>query len=190
MASFVSALLFAVLGVFFLFIAGLAGFGLYHTLRSSERSRRYLAESSEDAPLRLEHLSPTLRRLAENTRLLRISLDGPIRDVRDYRHRDLHTTASQDLESFDAMLMDLTRQLADWLHAFEVLAERDRETLSDMGVSTEPIRAALDFEGGAFERRNMVRPGAPPMDQRLQHIVAELGRVEGTMQTAAASPYR
>lgn len=190
MASLLSTLLFAVLGIFFLFIAGLAGFGLYHTLRSSERSRRYLAESPQDAPLRIEHLSPGLRKLAQDTRLLRISLDAPIRDVQDYRHRDLHATASQDLEAFDAMLMDLSRQLGDWLHAVELLEPRDREVLADLGLSVEPIRVAFDFEGGAFERRHMMRPGAPPMDKRLRQIVAELGRIETGLQAAAANPYR
>ena len=188
MVSLLFSLLFAVLGSFFLFVAVLAGFGLFHMLRSSERSRRYLAEAKEDAPLQLDHLSAPLRRLAQDTRLLRISLDGPIREVGDYRRGELQA-ASGDIESFDAMLMDLSRQLADWVQTVERLDERDRNVLIDMGLGVDPIRAALDFEGGAFERRNLMRTGAPPMDQRLQSIVAELDRFEAGLQVAPR-PYR
>jgi hypothetical protein len=87
------------------------------------------------------------------------------------------------------MLMNISRQLADWVNAVDALDEGDRATLADAGLSAEPVRAALDSEGGAFERQNMKGLGRPPMDQRMAAIIAELTRFETSLQTAP-QPYR
>lgn len=177
-------LLILTMGYVFLVVAAWAAYGIYRMVRSSERSRRYLAAAKNDQPLQIEHLSLDLQRLAEETRLLRISLEAPIRDIADYRSGEFAHTASEDLDGFDNMLMDVSRQLRDWVVAVERLPELERNTLSDLGLSEAPIRAALDAEGGAFERRFVNRAGQPPMEQRLGRIVTELGRMEASLQTA------
>jgi hypothetical protein len=173
-----------VFGVFFLFVAGWAAYGIYYVLRTSKRNERYLAAAKDEQPLQLEHLTGGLRRLAQDTRLLRVSLEAPIRDIADFRTGDFHQSAAEDLDGFDNMLLDVSRQLGDWVRTVERLPEQDRDRLGDMGLSVGPIQRAIEIEGGAFERRFVLRPGHPPMDQRLRSIVAELRRFEDSLQVA------
>lgn len=183
MASFLFSLLFAVMGFFFIFIAVCGGYGVYRVLKSSERDRKYLAESREEQPLQLEHLGTDLQRLARETRTLRISLEAPVRDVAELRHGQLNATA-EDLDSFDTMLMNVSRAVADWLVAIDRLGENDRRAMMDQGANPEPIREALTAEGFAFERRNLRRAGAPPLDERLKAIMLELAKVETALQAS------
>ena len=171
-------------GVFFLFVAAWAAYGIYYVLRSSKRSQNYLIASKEEAPLQLEHLSSGLRRLAQDTRLLRVTLEAPIRDIADFRTGDFHQSAAEDLDGFDNMLLDVSRQLNDWVRTIERLPETDRNRLEDMGLSAATVQQAIETEGGAFERRYVVRPGQPPMDQRLGAIATELRRFEDSLQVA------
>lgn len=169
-------------GFFFLFVAAWATYGIYYMLRANRRSQQYLEGGAAEAPLQLDHLSGQLRRLAEDTRLLRISLEAPIRDVNDLRIGDFHQTAGEDMESFDNMLMNVSRMLADWVRGVETLPEPDLNRLGDLGLTPDAVRSALSFEGGAFERRNLNRAGAPPLDERLRAISRELARFETNLQ--------
>lgn len=186
MLAFIVELAFAVLGFFFLLVAVWSGWGLVHMLRSGQKNQLYLRAANEEEPLRLDHLSPGLRRLAGETRLLRISLEAPVREVFELRQGELH----QDLDALDNMLMDVTRQVVDWLDMVNDLSEPDRQTLQDLGVSAHHIRAALETEGLAFERRKLLLPNHLPLDQRLEAIVAELKRVETALQFVSLKPYR
>ncbi len=170
------------LGVLFLLVAAFSAYGIYAMLRSNRRSQQYLESSREEAPLQLDHLSRPLRRLLEDTRLLRISLEGPIRDVVAIRTGEFHQTAGADTESFDNMLMDVTRQVVEWVETAERLGAAERSHLESLGVTPQGIRHVLDAEGGAFERRHLRRPGAPPLDQRLQGLSDELSRIELALQ--------
>ena len=189
MVSLLFSLLFLVMGFFFLFVAAWAAYGVYHMLRQGQRSKKYLAESKDDGPLQIEHLSRGLAKLVQDTRLLRISLEAPIRDVGELRQGEFTQRASEDMEGFDNMLMNVSRQVAEWVHTVERLDEGDRAALEQAGLSTAQVRAVLDSEGGAFERRNILQPGRPPLDQRLVAIATELGRFEAALQ-AAPQPYR
>lgn len=181
--SFLFSLLFAVMGFFFIFIAACAGYGFYRVLKSSERDRKYLAESREESPLQLAHLGFALQVLARETRTLRISLEAPVRDVAELRNGQLNATA-EDLDSFDTMLMNVSRAIADWLVGIDRLSENDRRALLDHGANPEPIRQALTEEGFAFERKNLKRVGSPPLDERLKAIMLELGKVETALQAS------
>lgn len=182
-SSLLFSLLFAVMGFFFIFVAVVAGYGFFRVLRSSERDRKYLAQSKEEAPLQLEHLGAQLARVTRETRTLRISLEAPVRDVAELRAGQLNATA-EDLDSFDAMLMNVSRAVADWLVAVDRLGEHDRRAMDDCGANPESIRAALTAEGFAFERKNLKRPGVPPLDERLRAVMLELGRIETALQAS------
>ncbi len=182
-ASFLFSLLFAVMGFFFIFIAACAGYGFYRVLKSSERDRKYLAESREDAPLQLAHLGVALQQLARETRTLRISLEAPVRDVAELRRGQLNATA-EDLDSFDTMLMNVSRSIAEWLVGVDSLSDNDRRAMLDHGANPEPIRQALTYEGFSFERRNLKKAGAPALDERLRAIMLELSKVETALQAS------
>ncbi|MBX7079939.1 MAG: hypothetical protein K1X88_12165 [Nannocystaceae bacterium] len=179
--SFLFSLLFAAMGFFFLFVAACAGYGLFRVLRSSARDRKYLEGAREESPLRLDHLGHALRSLAMDTRSLRISLEAPVRDIAELRQGQLNATA-EDLDSFDTMLMNVSRAIADWLVHVDRLSELDQATLADLGANAEPIRNALAAEGYAFERRHIMRSGGPPLDERLRAIIDQLDKFELALQ--------
>ncbi len=170
------------MGYLFLIVAGWAAYGLYRMFRSGAETQRYLTESRGDAPLQVGHLSRPLARLAEDTRLLRISLEAPVLRIKELRAGDLDTSSTEDLDSFDNMLMDLSRQLAEWLQVIDRLPANDAAAMQDLGLSPEPLRNALIQEGWSFDRKNIRGPGGP-MDERLQRVMAELHRVETQLQS-------
>ncbi len=170
------------MGYLFLIIAGWAGYGIFRMLRSGRESQRYLTEAREESPLQIDHLSPPLARLARDTRLLRISLEAPVRQIKEMLIGDLDTATTEDLDAFDNMLMNTSRQLDEWLQMIDRLPETDSATLADLGLGPGPIRSALAREGWAFERKNLRGPG-PSMDLRLTQVIAELTRVETQLQT-------
>jgi hypothetical protein len=169
-------------GYFFLLLAGLAGLGLYRIRHSDGKRLKYLEEAQPEPPLQVAHLSSVLARFVEDTRLLRISLESPVRGVREFIDGDFDATA-EDVDGFDTMLMNVSRQLADWLLSSERLPESDRARMLDLGADPAKIRNALAREGGAFERRNLRMAGHPRMDTRLQHVLSELVAIETRLQT-------
>ncbi len=183
------SLLVVVFGVLFLLVAAFSAYGIYAMLRANQRNQAYLRESKVEEPLQLDHLSAPLRRLAEDARMLRVSLEGPIRDVRAMRTGEFTQTAGADMETFDTMLMNVTREVAEWLEAAARLPVADANRLDDLGNTPERVREMLDREGGAFERRHLKRPGQPPLDDRLTALAQELNKLELALQ-ANRSVYR
>jgi hypothetical protein len=170
------------MGYLFLIAAGWAAYGIYRMLRTGRESQRYLVEGPRDAPLQTEHLSPPLARLAQDTRLLRVSLEAPVRQVRELLVGDLDSARNEDLSAFDNMLMTTSRQLGDWLRVVDQLPATDATSLQDLGLSPEPVRNALIREGWTFDRKHLRGPGGP-MDQRILLVIAELQRFETQLQT-------
>lgn len=165
----------------------LTGFGFYRLLRAQQEARRYL-ESGSEAPLQLSHLSSTLARVARETRTLRISLESPLRAIREFMRTDL-TRTEDDLEAIDAALMEATREIGEWLGMIDGLPDHERGDMEAMGASAGPIRAALAAEGWAFERSHLRSPGRQNLDDRLEAILRELERVETALQVPV-NPYR
>lgn len=181
--------LVVVFGVLFLLVAAFSAYGIYAMLRANQRNQAYLRDAKVEEPLALDHLSTPLRRLAQDARMLRVSLEGPIRDVKAMRTGEFSQTAGADTESFDTMLMNLTREVAEWLEEAARLPETDRARLEDLGNAPVRVREMLEQEGGSFERRHLKRAGQPPLDDRLTAIGAELNRLELALQ-ANRSVYR
>lgn len=169
------------MGYFFLLVAAVAGLGLWRVSKSSGKSLKYLEETVREPPLQLAHLSGPLARVAEDTRLLRVSLESPVRAIREFIDGDFDATA-EDVDGFDTMLLNVTRQLAEWLTFVDRLPESERDRMMDMGADPARVRAALWAEGGAYERRNLRMRGQQRMDQRLQHVMSELQRIEECLQ--------
>jgi hypothetical protein len=183
------SLLVVVFGVLFLLVAAFSAYGIYAMLRANQRNQAYLRDAKVEEPLQLDHVSGPLRRLVEDARMLRVSLEGPIRDVTAMRTGEFSQTAGADVEAFDSMLMNITREVAEWLDAAARLPETDAGTLEDLGSTPTRVREMLDREGGAFERKHLKRPGQPPLDARLKALAEELNRFELALQ-ANRSVYR
>lgn len=169
------------MGFFFLVVALLSTYGIYRVVKTQARDRKYLQESKGDAPLVLDHLPSVLRNVARDARSLRLLLESPVRDLAELRAGRLAATA-EDVEAFDTMLMNASRQVGEFLVGVDRLGERERGSLRDLGVSVEPIRQVLEAEGFSFERKRMLVAGMPPLDQRLEAIRQELAKIEAALQ--------
>ncbi len=167
-----------VLGV----VAVIGGYGIFRLYRSLAAAQRYLEESGQEPPLQLEHLPADVARVAQDTRSLRLSLEGPLRQAEDLLRVDLMRT-QDDVESAAQVFMDASREVAEWLYTFDRLPEAKRRELRDAGIGPERIRAAMEAENWAFELSNLRVKGRQTMDLRIRNIVEELTRVEAALQT-------
>lgn len=155
-------------------------YGYVRLKRADDAARRYL-ESGEEKPLQLAHLSETLARIARDTRTLRIYLDSPLHAVREHMRPD-PTRTEDDVEAFDAALLDATREVGLWLTTIDGLQPHERQELDALGAGPETIRGALAAENWAFERGQIELKGRPPLDQRLEAVIRELARIETALQ--------
>lgn len=167
----------------YLVVAVLAAIGLIQTMRGQARSRRYLESSPDENPLQLSHLSSSLQTLARDTRALRLSLEGPLRELSEGASKPM-------LGEFDELqqrLRDAARELGDWVQEVERLSQTDAAYMHDVGAEPGAIRGLFEAEGWSFERRR--ESGQPPLRKRLEQIVRELQHFEDRLQTPP-SPYR
>lgn len=167
----------------YLLLAAVGLLGLLQTLRGQIRSRKYLAGSPEEPPLQLSHLSARLAALARDTRALRLSLEGPLRDG-----RRLDTPiALAEFDEVQHMLSDAAREIGDWILEVERLGPNDCAYLHDVGAESATIRALFESEGWALERKR--KPGQVPLHVQLERLVRELTLFEERLQTPP-DPYR
>ncbi|MCA9686132.1 MAG: hypothetical protein KC457_28425, partial [Myxococcales bacterium] len=167
----------------YLVIAGFAAIGLLQTMRGQARSRRYLEDSPEEQPLQLSHLSRALQDLARETRALRLSLEGPLRELNE----GAGTPVLGEFDELQQRLRDAARELGDWIHDIERLSQADRATMHDVGADPRRVRGLFEEEGWSLERKR--QPGQPPLRDRIEAIVRELQRFEERLQTPP-DPYR
>jgi hypothetical protein len=168
----------------YLAVAGLAAIGLLQTFRVQSRSRRYLESSPEDQPLQISHLSRKLQALAQDTRALRLSLEGPLHDLSDGGST---TMLGQEFDEVQQRLRDAARELGEWVQEVDRLPQNDRAYMHDVGASPEHVRALFEAEGWSLERKR--KAGQPPLRKQLQLIVRELELFEERLQTPP-NPYR
>ncbi len=168
----------------YLVVAGLAAIGLLQTMRGQARSRRYLESSPEDNPLQISHLSRKLQALARDTRTLRLSLEGPLRELSEGGGTSM---LGREFDEVQQRLRDAARELGDWIHEVERLPQNDRAYMHDVGASPGQVRALFEAEGWALERKR--QSGQPSLHQQLQRIVRELELFEERLQTPP-DPYR
>jgi hypothetical protein len=168
----------------YLLLAALAALGLLQTMRGQIRSRKYLASHPDEHPLQLSHLSTKLQALARDTRALRLSLEGPLRDG---ERLDASTMSLTEFDEVQQTLRDAAREIGDWLHELEQLGAIDRAYLHDVGAESSSIQALFEAEGWSLERRR--KPGQPPLHKQLERLVRELTLFEERLQTPPA-PYR
>jgi hypothetical protein len=167
----------------YLLLAVVAALGLAQTMRGQIRSRRYLASSPDEHPLQLSHLSRALQALARDTRALRLSLEGPLRDGRSLDA----TVAIGEFDELQQVLSDAAREIGDWIHEVERLPQNDKAYLHDVGAETGAIRSLFESEGWSLERKR--KPGQPPLHRQLERLVRELTLFEERLQTPP-NPYR
>lgn len=158
----------------------LVGYGYVRLRRAEEAARRYL-EAGEERPLQLAHLGEPLAQVARETRTLRIGLESTLQAIREFLQVDL-TRTEDDVEAFDATLLDASRELGQWLAMVDGLAPHHRQELEALGAGPAAVRGAFAAENGAFERAHLRAQGRAPLDQRFEAILRELARIEAALQ--------
>ncbi len=165
-------------------LIAMVSYGAYRMMRYQARARRYLEQSGDELPLEMEHLEPALARLLQSTRSLRLNLEGTARLAEELQKTDLMRT-QDDIESASRELMDASRDVTSWLQDVDNLTERLREQLGDMGVSPEPVRAAMRSEGWSFDLKRLKKAkGRESLDRRIRGIIGQLATIEVAMQTS------
>ncbi len=169
-----------VLGYVLIFVTVLAMLGVVRIALSGARSQRYLAESGEDAPLAMEHLPPALRRLVADTRILRVSLEGPVRMVTELRSGALDRRV-EDPDVFERTLMDVEREVTEWLRNLEDAAGRHPEPFEDAGIDVAEVRALIDDGNAMFQRDRLLAPDEVALS-RLTRLLEVMRRIEDALQ--------
>lgn len=148
-----------------------------------------------------QHLSPTLARMVEDTRMLRIALSEPLQAVRAWHAADASPILAQvdlgdgsDLDRCDELdmaLVNARRAVWDWCSAVEKLPEADQRLLESLGLSTGIARGLL-AERSAFQRISRApRRELARIEAQLHPLVASLDRFEaGLMQATRTGLYR
>lgn len=163
------------------------------------RELRALGEATTAEPP--AHLSPTLARIVDETRMLRIALAEPLQAVRAWHAADASPILAQvdlgdgsDLDRCDELDMSLVnarRAVWDWCSAVEKLPDADQRLLESLGLSTGIARGLL-AERNAFQRTSRApRRERERIEAMLHPLVASLDRFEaGLMQATRTGLYR
>ncbi|MCA9688569.1 MAG: hypothetical protein R3A51_03125 [Nannocystaceae bacterium] len=181
-------------------VTGVAAVRWWHNRRRQNSQRRALAATNDDPSidaLSTRHLSPKLANLAQQTRVVRLMLETPLRRYRPAVFSDTPWSRRKRCDEYDLALGDARRALWEWMHQFKHLEREDLHRLIEMGLSLAPFRSVL-FKRGVFERcddpwEQVLYPRAPDMDhvfRELHRTMYELKRFEFALTGHALDPYR
>jgi hypothetical protein len=153
-----------------------------------------LAAAPLAAAATLDHLTPGLARLTEETRMLRLALEEPLQAARAWLASDRSPWLARvdvgdgsdldRLEEVDVSLVNARRALWDWMAAVEGLAEADRETLERLGLSIGIVRGALE-QRDAFRRTSAIaQRETARIEKMIAPVHAALDRFEAELVRA------
>ena len=195
-------LIYAMLGLIFAVSLRRPIGALVEARRQHANLRRELralgAAESDPVPA---HLSPTLARIVEETRMLRIALAEPLQAVQAWyaadsskilAHVDLGDGSDLDrCEELDLALVNARRAVWDWCSAVERLPIADRHLLESLGLSTG-IALGLLAERNALQRTSRdPKKELARTQQQIHPLVASLERFEtALMQATRTGLYR
>lgn len=164
-----------------------------------QRELRALGEPARNEPP--AHLSPTLARIVDETRMLRIALAEPLQAVKAWHAADASPILAQvdvgdgsDLDrcaELDVALVNARRAVWDWCRAVERLPDADQRVLESLGLSTG-IALGVLAERNAFQRTSHTpRRERERIEAMLHPLVVSLERFEGAlMQATRTGLYR
>lgn len=165
------------------------------------RAMAALEEAPAAAVVGGEHLSPSLARLFEETRMLQVVLEEPLQAVRAWvasdrspwlARVDMSDGSDRDrLDEVDVALVNARRAVWDWLAAVAELPEADQETLARLGLSAGIVRRAIE-ERDAFRRTSAIaRSECTRVEHMIGRVRAALDRFEsGLAQATRTALYR
>jgi hypothetical protein len=160
------------------------------------RALERMSEESCDA-LSTRHLSPRLARLAQQTRIVRLTLETPLYRYSAPVFSDTPWGRRTRCDEYDNAMIDARRALWEWMHQFKHLDPAELVRLQELGLSLAPFRAVL-FRRGVFDRcddpwEQVLFPRAPDLDYvlaQLHRTMYELKRFECALTGRSLDPYR
>ncbi len=163
------------------------------------RELKALSEASEvEAP---QHLSPTLARMLEETRMLRIALAEPLQAAQAWHaadaskilaHVDIGDGSDLDrCDEVDMALVNARRAVWEWVTAVERLPDNDQRQLERLGLHTGMARGLLTERNALQRLSHTPRRELERIEQQLSPLVASLDRFEtGLLRATGTSLYR
>ncbi len=163
------------------------------------RELKALSEASEvEAP---QHLSPTLARMLEETRMLRIALAEPLQAAQAWHaadaskilaHVDIGDGSDLDrCDEVDMALVNARRAVWEWVTAVERLPDNDQRQLERLGLHTGMARGLLTERNALQRLSHTPRRELERIEQQLNPLVASLDRFEtGLLRATGTSLYR
>ena len=161
--------------------------------------QRTLAALDREVPPALEHLPPSLARVALATRLLRLQLETPLQRLADAETRmhELPWRRRERLLDYDVALTEARRALWEWLTLLAALGTADKIRLRALGLDPRPLRT-LVFAPGVLERTAHpfddawfpVEPDADAVIAALGRALFDLQRFELVLASLREDPYR
>lgn len=158
-------------------------------------------DAGEGARASLDHLSPSLMRMVEDTRLLRIALAEPVQAARAWyaadsnrllAHVDVGDGSDLDrLEEVDFALVNARRAVWDWVAAVEALPDSDQQFLASRGLTTGIARGVLTEKNGFQRTSGRPRQELERIEKLLLPLVTSLEGFETRLASATqTSLYR
>ncbi|MBL8975716.1 MAG: hypothetical protein JNK56_34260 [Myxococcales bacterium] len=163
------------------------------------RELKALSEASEvEAP---QHLSPTLARMLEETRMLRIALAEPLQAAQAWHaadaskilaHVDIGDGSDLDrCDEVDMALVNARRAVWEWVSAVERLPDNDQRQLERLGLHTGMARGLLTERNALQRLSHTPRRELERIEQQLNPLVASLDRFEtGLLRATGTTLYR
>jgi hypothetical protein len=163
------------------------------------RELKALSEAGEvEAP---QHLSPTLARMLEETRMLRIALAEPLQAAQAWHaadaskilaHVDIGDGSDLDrCDEVDLALVNARRAVWEWVSAVERLPDNDQRQLERLGLHTGMARGLLTERNALQRLSHTPRRELERIEQQLNPLVASLDRFEtGLLRATGTNLYR
>ncbi len=163
------------------------------------RELKALSEAGEvEAP---QHLSPTLARMLEETRMLRIALAEPLQAAQAWHaadaskilaHVDIGDGSDLDrCDEVDMALVNARRAVWEWVSAVERLPDNDQRQLERLGLHTGMARGLLTERNALQRLSHTPRRELERIEQQLNPLVASLDRFEtGLLRATGTNLYR
>ena len=163
------------------------------------RELKALSEAGEvEAP---QHLSPTLARMLEETRMLRIALAEPLQAAQAWHaadaskilaHVDIGDGSDLDrCDEVDMALVNARRAVWEWVTAVERLPDNDQRQLERLGLHTGMARGLLTERNALQRLSHTPRRELERIEQQLNPLVASLDRFEtGLLRATGTNLYR
>lgn len=195
-----SLLIYIVIGVMFTVSLRRPARALVEARRQHANLRRALRAADEAIDSPYSHLTPTLARLAEETRVLRSVLEEPLQAARAWCSADNSPILSKvdfgdgsDLDrcdDFDVALVNARQAVWEWISVIAALPEGDRVRLAELGLSDGEARRLL-ARSDAFRRTSRKpKQELARVEAQVRPLMAALDYFEAGLVRSRNAIYR